>query len=161
MADAIFLKIPDVPGDSTVANFADQIEVLSFNHGVSAQVTSDVSNQNRTSGRPMHQDFTLTKFLDKSSPLLNQKCCMGSVLGEVVVTVGRNDAGEILELVTYTLSDVVISSVSVGGGGGGKPVETVSLNYSAITWTYVVQAEGGGGDGNVVGAWDLSENTAP
>lgn len=161
MADAIFLLIPGVPGASKVPGHEGAIEVLSFSHGVSAQVTHDVSNKNRTSGRPMHQDFSITKYIDEASPLLNQKCCEGAVLGDVVLTVGRNEAGEILDLLRYTLSNAVLSSVSIGGGGGGTPVETLTLNYSAIQWSYSVRAEGDGDESTVVGAWDLSENRAP
>jgi len=155
MADAIFAKIPDIPGDSFVSEFEQQIEVLSYSHGVSAQVASDVSSQNRTSAPPMHQDFTITKYLDRASPLINQNCCMGTVSNEVLITVGRNDAGVILPLIEYSLEEVLISSVSVGGGGGGKPVETVSLNYSRIEWVYVV----GGEDEKVVAAWDLTKSS--
>ena len=103
----------------------------------------------------MHQDFTITKYLDRASPLINQNCCMGTVSNEVLITVGRNDAGVILPLIEYSLEEVLISSVSVGGGGGGKPVETVSLNYSRIEWVYVV----GGEDEKVVAAWDLTKSS--
>lgn len=158
--DAIFLDIKDIPGDSDISGFAKQIEVLSFSHGVAAQVTGDVSNTNRTSGRPMHQDFSLTKYVDKASPSLNQQCCEGKSIGKVTVTIGRNDDGEILPFLVYVLTDCVISSVSIGGGGGGKPVESVTLNYSKIEWKYTSQKETGGKEGEVVGKWDLAENKA-
>ena len=123
--DAIFIDIKDIEGDSDIAGFEKKIEVLSFSHGVAAQITGDVSNENRTSGRPMHQDFTISKYVDKATPKLNQKCCEGANLGLVTITVGRNDAGTILPFMVYILKDVVLSNVSIGGGTGGKPVETL------------------------------------
>ncbi|HEX7241691.1 MAG TPA: type VI secretion system tube protein TssD [Longimicrobiaceae bacterium] len=158
MADVIMLKIKDVPGTSQIDGYAEQIEVMSYSHGVSMQVTGDVSNTERTSGRPMHQDFHVTKYLDKASPVLNQKCCEGKNLGEVLLTIGRNDAGTLIPLIVYTLGNVVVSSVSVGGGGGDKPVESVSLNYSSIKWDYGAQKEEGGAAGKVAGSWDVSAN---
>ncbi len=156
--DAIFMDIKKVEGDSDIKGFEKKIELLSFSHSVAQQVTGDVSNENRTSGRPMHQDFTVTKFMDKATPLLNQHCCEGTNLGEVTITVGRNDKGKILPFMVYKLKDVVISSVSVGGGGGGKPVETVSLNYTGINWDYTVQKQEGGKEGVSKGSWDLAKN---
>lgn len=156
--DVILMNIKDVPGTSLMTGFEKQMELMSYSHGVSLQVTGDVSNTERTSGKSRHQDFHVTKYLDKASPLLNQKCCEGTDLGDVTITVGRNDNGTVIPLIIYTLSKTVISSVSVGGGGGDKPVESVSLNYAAIKWDYTAQKEEGGKDGTVAGSWDLGKN---
>ncbi|HEX8430045.1 MAG TPA: type VI secretion system tube protein Hcp [Longimicrobium sp.] len=159
MADNIFLNIPTIPGQTMQTGFAKQIECLSYSHGVSIQVTGDTTNSERTSGRPNHQDFHITKYVDSSTPLLNQNCCMGQNLGVTTITVGRNDTGAFLPILIYTLQNTVVSSVSVGGGGGDKPVETLSLNYSAIQWQYTVQNETGGKEGQVPGAWNVATNT--
>ena len=156
--DTMLLNIKDVPGTSQMTGFEKQIEVLSFSHGVAMQVTGDVSNTERTSGKPRMQDFHLTKYVDKSTPLLNQKCCEATNLGEVKLTIGRNDAGAVIPFIIYTLSDCIVSSVSVGGGGGDKPVENLSLNFSGIKWDYTSQKEAGGKDGVVAGSWDVAAN---
>lgn len=161
MADVIMLSITDVPGTSQITGYEAQIEVLSYSHGVSQQVTGDVTNTERTSGRPMHQDFHLTKYLDKSTPLLNQKCCEATNLGQVIVTIGRNDAGSVIPLIIYTMEDCIISSVSVGGGGGDKPVESLSLNYASIKWDYTAQSEESCESGTVSVGWDVSANAMP
>ena len=156
--DVILMNIKDVPGTSMMTGYAAQIELLSYSHGVAMQVTGDVSNTERTSGKPRHQDFHVTKYMDKSSPLLNQKLCQATDLGDVTITVGRNDNGTVIPVMSYTLQKAVISSVSVGGGGGDKPVEAVSLNYTAIKWDYTAQKEAGGKDGTVSGSWDVVAN---
>jgi len=38
-------------------------------------------------------------------------------------------------------------------------VETLTLNFSKITWTYKKQKEGMGQEGNVENSWDQSTNT--
>lgn len=158
MPDVIMIKIDGVPGTSQIDGYADQIELLSYSHGVSQQVTSDITNTERTSGRPIHQDFHVTKYLDLATPLLNQKCCEATNLKEVIVTIGRNDAGAVIPLIIYTMEDVLISSVSVGGGGGDKPVESMSLNYASIKWDYTSQNEESGKKGTVSGSWDVTAN---
>ena len=158
MADVIMMKIEGVPGTSQIEGFAEQIELMSYSHGVAMQVTGDITNTERTSGRPIHQDFHVTKYLDKATPLLNQKCCEATNLAAITITIGRNDAGAVIPLIIYTLEDVVISSVSVGGGGGDKPVESVALNYASIKWDYTAQKEESGAAGTVSGSWDVTAN---
>lgn len=158
--DVILLDLPDVEGTSQLAGYEKKIELLSYSHGVAAQVTGDVSNTERTSGRPMHQDFNVSKYIDRTTPTLNQNCCEGKAFATATITVGRNDAGVVIPLIVYTLTNVVISSVSVGGGGGDKPVENLSLNYASITWDFSTQKEEGGKEGTIQGKWDLSTNQA-
>ena len=159
--DVLLMKTePAIPGTSTMDKFAQQIELLSFSHGVAMQITGDVSNTERTSGKPNHQDFTVTKYLDQSSPKLNEACCKGENFKSVEVVVARNDKGVVLPLIKYTLKNVVLSSVSIGGGGGDKPVETVTLNYNHITWDFTSQKAEGAKEGHVDGKWDLAMNKA-
>jgi type VI secretion system secreted protein Hcp len=159
MADNIFMQIKSIKGQTQQTGFKDAIECLSYSHGVSIQVTGDTTNSERTSGRPNHQDFHITKYVDQATPLLNQNCCSGQNLGQVIITVGRNDNAAFLPILIYTLENTVVSSVSVGGGGSDKPVESLSLNYSAIQWQYTVQKEGGAKEGQVPGSWNVATNT--
>ncbi|HET7321985.1 MAG TPA: type VI secretion system tube protein Hcp [Longimicrobiaceae bacterium] len=158
--DVILLELPDMEGTSQLSGYEKKIELLSYSHGVAMQVTGDVSNTERTSGRPMHQDFHLTKYVDKTTPLLNQHCCEGKAFATAKITIGRNDAGTVIPLIIYSLTNVVVSSVSVGGGGGDKPVESFSLNYASIKWDFSTQKEAGGKEGTVQGKWDLTTNKA-
>jgi type VI secretion system secreted protein Hcp len=158
--DVLLMKTtPDIPGTSTLKDYDKQIELLSFSHGVAMQITGDVSNTERTSGKPNHQDFTVTKYLDQSSPKFNEACCKGDNFSEVKVVVARNDKGAVLKLIEYTLKNVVFSSVSIGGGGGDKPVETLTMNYNHITWDFHHQKSEGSEGGHVDTKWDLAKNT--
>jgi type VI secretion system secreted protein Hcp len=158
--DAIFLELGDLAGTSQVTGFEGKIELLSYSHGVAIQVTGDISNTERTSGKSMHQDFHLSKYVDATTPGLNQSCCEGKVFETAKITVGRNDAGEIIPLITYDLTNVIISGISVSGGSGDKPMESFSLNYAAITWEFSPQKEEGGKEGAIQGSWDLTLNKA-
>ena len=155
--DAIILDMgPEVKGESTRGGFEDKIELLSFSHGVAMQITGDISHSERTSGRPNHQDMTVTKYLDSASPVLNQSCCEGKMFPKVDIIIGRDDHGSLVELMRYTMKNVMISSVSIGGGGGDKPVETLTFNYTEIKWDYKSQKSEKGSEGR----WNLSTNSA-
>lgn len=140
--DVVLMKMdPEIAGTSTLDKYARQIELLSFSHGVAMQITGDISNRERTSGRPNHQDFTVTKYMDEATPKLNEACCKGEAFKSAVITIARNDNGAVRPLLRYTMKDVILSSVSIGGGGGDKPIETVTMNYSKIEWDYLYQRE--------------------
>jgi type VI secretion system secreted protein Hcp len=54
------------------------------------------------------------------------------------------------------MKDVVISNVSISGGGGDMPVESYSLAYGDVTYTYTDQAEdSGSAGGNTVASHNL------
>jgi type VI secretion system secreted protein Hcp len=148
----------DVKGESNLSDFKDKMELLSFSHGVAMQITGDISNSERTSGKPNHQDMTVTKYLDAASPVLNQSCCEGKAFPKVDIVIGRNDGGAVVELMRYTMKNCLISSISVGGGGGDKPVETVTMNYNHITWDFHAQKLEGSESGHVQTLWDLATN---
>ncbi len=158
--DIVLMKVDGVKGQTQIDGYSDYMELWSFSHGVSQAVTANVSNTDRTTGRPIHQDFSVTKDLDKATPSLLQGCNAANVYKSVEILVGRNDDGKIIKFFTYQLTDAIISSMSVSGGGGGKPVESITWNYGKIEWTYYSQKEAGGAGGNAVAKWNVASNKA-
>lgn len=148
----------EVQGESSLTGYEKKIELLSFSHGVAMQITGDISNNERTFRKPNHQDMTVTKYLDSASPVLNQACCEGKTFPQVEIVIGRNADGKVIELMRYTMKNVLISSMAVGGGGGDKPVETVTLNYNAIEWRFTSQKDSIGQNAVVNASWNLTTN---
>lgn len=160
--DYIILDLgDDVAGDCQLKGNVGKIQCMSYSHGVSQPLTGDVSNNKRTTGKPMIQDMVLTKMFDKSSPKLNYYCCTGEAFETAVITIYQMDdsAKTPKKYIEYTLTNAIISSVSVGGGGG-VPSETLTLNFSKIKWWYMAQEETASQKGNLAYEYDLSEHTA-
>jgi len=156
--DVILLNIKTIPGESQLKDYVSTIELLSFSHGVAMQVTGDPSNTERTSGKPNHQDLTVSKYVDLASCPLVAACNAATNLGEVVLTCARNDKGAVLPYLVYTLENVLVSSVSHSSGSGDKPTETVTLNYTKISWDFTSQNSASGAKGNNGAVWDLALN---
>jgi type VI secretion system secreted protein Hcp len=157
--DAILLDIPDIKGQSTIKGFEDKIEILSASHGVAMQVTASPSSQERTSGKPNHQDLTISKYFDLSSCPLIAACNAATNLKTITMTIGRNDAGAILPYLVYTLENAIVSSISHSAGSGDRPTETVTFNYTKIKWDFTEQNATLGKKGNNGAVWDLALNT--
>jgi len=139
--DVLILDCGDsIKGECSLTNYVGKIELLSYSLGVARQITGDQSNAKRTSGKPNHQDFTVTKYQDLASCNLINNCNTATTIPTVTITVGQNDNGNVTPTWVYVLTNALISSISVGGGGSGKPLETVTFNYTAISWTYKQQA---------------------
>jgi type VI secretion system secreted protein Hcp len=147
-----------IKGESTLTGYVDKIEALSFSHGVAQQITGDQSNQKRTSGKPNHQDFTFTKYFDLASCDLIDYCDQAKPIATVKVIIGQNENGAVNAYLTYELTNCLVSSVSIGGGGGGKPQETVTFNYTAISWTYKPQKATADTSGSSSAKWNLATN---
>jgi type VI secretion system secreted protein Hcp len=109
----------------------------------------------------------LTKYVDQASPLLNQYCSGGNNIQQAVITIYQAaEEGAIsapVPFFKYTLDNVLLSSVSVGAGGGDLPIERVTLNYTKISWEYIVQKQESPGTalaGAKTGSWNLATNQA-
>lgn len=137
MAFDAFIKIDDIPGDSTDENHPDEIEILSYSHSVSQQIGGSRSGGGAaTGGRADHGDFCIVKELDSSTPKLNLACCDGTHIPNVMITLCRSGQTK-NAFMTYKLGHVAVTSIRPGGSGGGDmPLEEVTLNYGKIEWEY-------------------------
>lgn len=158
----MFWEVKEIPGESTSANGKDMIDILSFNHGVSMPLSNVAGSISKASGKCVHKDFTITKHVDKASPILNEKCSGGTSFPKMQIHLWKADSGKTaLEYLTYTFENCILTSVDVGGGGA-QPIETVKFTYATITWDYMKQKPGGnlGKGGKTAGGWDLDKNKA-
>jgi type VI secretion system secreted protein Hcp len=105
-------------------------------------------------GRAELKDLTITKTVDKASPVLMQKCASGAHLPQVTLTVDRpgGDSHLFLEI---KLTDVIITAVSPSGSGDALPMEEVSFNYDRIQMKYSPRD----GSTPVQGSWNQVTNT--
>ena len=105
-------SIVGVDGD-----LSDCIELVSCNYGFSQQMTTDVSNQARTSGRPNVNDITVVKYLDVVSPILYRHALSATPLDdgeeptEIYLCRNSNQDGDenvIGAIMTISLSNCMI-----------------------------------------------------
>ncbi len=154
----MFLKLDGIKGETTIDGYKDQIEVYSFSHGCSQPIAPLRSSEGGgTTSRANHSDMSLSKRTDLSTPDILKALWQGKTIKDAVLTCCRVDGDSVVPYLTVTMEKVVVSSYSVSGGGD-LPMESLSLNYSKVTYDYKKQKEGGGQEGTGSGTHDLETN---
>jgi type VI secretion system secreted protein Hcp len=162
MAFDCFLKIDGIPGESTDDKHKDQIEILSYSHGVQQESSGSASTAGgRGSQRCDHEDFTIVHTLDKASPKLALFCCSGKHIPSIIMEICRA-TGDKQKYMEYKLTDAMVSGVRPAGSSKENepiPLEQVSFSYGKIEWIYTAtDHKTGKAAGDVKAHWDLTMN---
>jgi type VI secretion system secreted protein Hcp len=157
MASDMFIKLDDIKGESVDDKHKGEIDILSFSWGVS-QTGASQGGGGSGAGKAHVHDLTITKLLDKASPLLFQMCCSGKPIKSALL-VCRKAGGTPLEYVKITMNQAIVTSVAPGGDKGSDHItETVTFNFASMNYEYVPQKPDGSGEASVVKGWDIAGN---
>ncbi|HTQ42610.1 MAG TPA: type VI secretion system tube protein Hcp [Polyangiaceae bacterium] len=140
---AAFLKIDGIDGESQDSGHKNWIELSSFTLGVthagSAQGTGAASERANVS------EIHITKKQDKSSNALALALSNGTHFKTVIIEM-RKAGGDPLNAKYYriTLTNALVSSHSFSSAGGGAvPTESMTLNFTKISFEYAQQKADG------------------
>ena len=110
-------------------------------------------------GKVSMQDMTITKYVDKGSPGLQQHVANGKHIDTGELVVRKAGGKKPLEYIKYKLTDLIVTSYQTGGSGGeDRLTENISLNFAKIEWTYTPQKDDGSGEPEVKAGWDIKKN---
>ena len=160
MAFDAFIKVGDIPGESTDDKHKDWIQILSFNMGAAQPVTVGSGLGGLSGGGANVADFSFVKKVDKSSPKLFLSCLKGDPIKKVEFEC-RKSIGDKHVYLKYTFEDAMISSVRPGGSASGSddvPLEEVSFAYAKVENVYTPIDQTGKPQGNISVKYDLTAN---
>lgn len=153
----IFIEYKDIPGNSTAEGYEKQIRVDSFQFGIGRGITMEPGNlSNREATRPSLSEVTFTHKTDSSATLLFREAVSGSAGKEVKIHFVQTGKDKLVEFMTYTLSDVLVSGYSLSADGDSDPIESVSLSYSKIEVKYQDFDKTNAGASQKVAGYDLT-----
>lgn len=148
-ASDIYLKIEGVPGESSAADHRGEIEVLSWSFGATQpsmpRFGGGAASGRAAMGSPGTQEpppgpgaMTVAKSYDAASAKLLQACAQGKHFPKATLSVRKAGGGQ-QEYMTYELENVLVSSYSLSpqsgaSSGGDRPMESLSLNFTKITY---------------------------
>lgn len=143
MAVDMFLKIEGCDGESADDKHTNEIDVLSFSWGMSQSGSMHTAGGGGT-GKVAVQDMSITKYLDKASTVLMQKCATGKHFPKATLTCRK--AGDTpVEYLVVTMEEVLVTSVALGGSQHDDDMQTemVSLNFAKVKVKYTPQKSDG------------------
>ena len=153
MAADTHIKFDGVEGESTHQDHKGEIEVLSWTWGIS-NASGAAAGGGSGRGRASPGEFHMTHQYDKASPVLAKKCAQGLHFKEVMLTSRKAGEGQ-KDFLKITMKEVFITSVQPSGHAEGEIMESVSMSYGGIEFSYKAQDAKGGLGGEVKFAWDV------
>lgn len=132
-----FLKLDGIVGGSTEKDHKGEIPIGGFS--VSAQGAQGIGSQSSGAGagKVSVQSFSITKTLDKSSPLLFQAAATGQHIKEAVLSFTRKAGGKEQTYLKFDFQNVLISSVQDGNSGGETPTEQVTFAFQKVEESFI------------------------
>lgn len=145
MADSdIYLKIDTIEGEAEATGFEKQMQIMAYSFGASNSGTARTGT-GMGSGKVHLQDFNFTIENGKASAQLFLANCKGNHIPQAVLSQRKAGGdGNPFTFLKVTFGDLVISSFSTGASNGsGVPVESISFNFTNITYEYFQQKADG------------------
>jgi type VI secretion system secreted protein Hcp len=134
---AIYIEYAGIKGNVTADGYKDHIAVNSFQFGVGRGISMEPGKlSNREATRPTISEVTVTKSADTSAIALFKEAVTGSAGKKVVVKFVQTGGDKLVEYMTYTLEDCLVSGYSVSADAQGDPTESISLSFAKILVKY-------------------------
>ena len=158
MAIDYFLRIDGIPGESLDSKHKGEIDVEAWSWGETNAVPPGAPGGGAGAGKVQVQDFHFTARISKASPNLLLACASGKHFKSAVLT-ARKAGKPQAEFLTFSLSDVLVSSYQTGGAEGEVvPMDSASLNFSKIQVEYKQQKPDGSLGATIKAGWDVRQN---
>jgi type VI secretion system secreted protein Hcp len=129
-ASSIFLRLANIPGESTHERHKDEIELLSFNLGF----VNDIA-QGRGSGAATCDGVALTKNIDRASPGLLAAVIRGIHISQGVLSFTVEDGTQ--DYYVLTMRDILVTSLrQTDSEGGLRVLEKITIKAAAYLFVY-------------------------
>jgi type VI secretion system secreted protein Hcp len=135
----IYILVDGVKGSVTETKHPDWIEVESWSWGVSHphDYSGGSGQYGGGTSKTSVQDVHITKQMDISSTKLLDLSLTGNAVKSVKLESVQSGASKHVELL-FEMSDVIFTSFQTGdSSGSARPVESLSMNFSKITFRHI------------------------
>ncbi|MEI8195936.1 MAG: type VI secretion system tube protein Hcp, partial [Phycisphaerae bacterium] len=133
--DPIYMKYGNITGNVTAKGFLGDSQLTSFQWGVGRSISSGVnSDGNREASAPSVSEIVVTKQFDSASLPLIQEAFGGTPSRVETDFVNATAKGTLQTYLKLELDNTLLSGYSISSGGD-RPSESLSLNFTKISFT--------------------------
>lgn len=132
---AIYLKFEGIDGQVTTSGFDKWIELLSTSIGIHRHTTTGAGGRAREGAHPEIHEIQVSKHFDKATPKILQNAVAGTFDKKVDLKWTTTTKNKVDTYLHVELKDCGITSYQQSAGPEGVPMETLTLNFSKITFS--------------------------
>jgi type VI secretion system secreted protein Hcp len=133
----IYLKFGALQGSVTEEGHKNWIELNSFQFGVGRAIgTAARGAATREASEPHISEITISKRLDKASTKLFMDAVAGDLSSTVKFKFTTTTKDKVDTYLAFELTNCGVSGHSMSADSEGAPVESLSLNFTKIMFTY-------------------------
>ena len=141
MAENMFIKISDIPGNSIEKNHKDWIVIQNMFFELERNVDmTDLGSTRRPHTITYFQKIDVTSQMSIASNLLALSVANGTVRPEIELHIcrpGENASDGLEAFSIWKLMNAIIDSYSVSSDEGGTPEETWAIAYTGIEHEFI------------------------
>jgi type VI secretion system secreted protein Hcp len=139
-----FIKIegPAINGGGSAKGHEGDLNVISWNHAWHQPTSATrLSAGSGTLESVSHSPFTFTKEMDSSTDDLIKMCWTGKHINKITLKGYRSDGDTGttnigVPYIAIVMEGCIVQDYSISGSQGGMPMESVSITYGKVTYTY-------------------------
>jgi len=158
MAVDHFLRLEGIKGEAQDKTHKDEIDVLAWSWGASQSGTTHMGSGSG-GGKAHFMDLTVSKYVDKSSPVLLQHLSTGKHIPKGTLVVRKAAGDNPLEYLKIEMKDIIVSNLNNEGTEDERLFESLSLNFGEYKYVYTEQKPDGSKGAAPEFAWDIAANT--
>jgi type VI secretion system secreted protein Hcp len=133
---AIYMKFGEIEGDVTTKGYEKWIQLDTLTFGVGRSIGSAMGkNKTREADHPTVSEIIVTKLIDKASTKLLVESLAGKLDTKTKIDFTTTADGGIETFLKLELTDCGLSQFSMQSNGA-EPQESLSLNFTKITYTH-------------------------
>ena len=142
-------------------NAGQCIELVSLHQGMHQSFTTNKAAP--STNHPVITELTCVKYVDKLSSKLYEYCLRAEPLSKgkahpTLIYILRNNGDHIVNVMTITLRDALVSEIQVQLHTDDMPTEQFKLNFTEILWTYTEQTTDSNVADKVSAGWSKERN---
>jgi len=158
MAGNLFLQVEGVTGECAEAGHEGWIDVDSYQEGLQSASSAGFGGGGGL-GTVSYSDFQVMCQLEKAIPNLMAGCADHKHYPKAKIHATKMGGdGKSWTYLEVTLTDVVVTGISLSGAQGAMPSVNVSLAFSKIKTEYWEQTKTGGKGSSTNAEWDQKKN---